>query len=120
MIVYTFNVNSLTKRTVNGVEDTSKQNQTTVTFDRPADNGVEIYTAKAVDLTGAIIASDDVIDNSDFYEGAFQSYFYWCEYDANNNCSWSYGPDPSTYSRYDYGYMNGPLGVTWGINWEKW
>ena len=104
----------------NGVEDTSKQNQKTVIFDRPADNSVEIYTAKAVDLTGTITASDDVLDNTDFYEGAFQSYFYWCEFDSNNRCSWSYDPDPSTYSQFNYGYMRGPMGVTWGINWEKW
>jgi len=104
----------------NGVEDTSKQNQKTVIFDRPADNSVEIYTAKAVDLTGTITASDDVLDNTDFYEGAFQSYFYWCEYNSNNRCSWSYDPDPSTYSQFNYGYMRGPMGVTWGINWEKW
>ena len=104
----------------NGVEDTSKQNQKTVVFDRPADNSVEIYTAKAVDLTGTISASDDVLDNTDFYEGAFQSYFYWCEYDSNNRCSWSYDPDPSTYTQFNYGYMRGPMGVTWGINWEKW
>ena len=82
---------------------------------------VEIYTAKAVDLTGAIQATDDVIDNTDFYEGAFQSYFYWCAgYVANNSCNWSYDPDPSTYSDFDYGYMRGPLGVTWGINWAQW
>ena len=104
----------------NGVEDTSKQNQKTVVFDRPTGNSVEIYTAKAVDLTGTITASDDVLDNTDFYEGAFQSYFYWCEYDSNNRCSWSYDPDPSTYSQFNYGYMRGPMGVTWGINWEKW
>ena len=104
----------------NGVEVTSKQNQKTVIFDRPADNSVEIYTAKAVDLTGTITASDDVLDNTDFYEGAFQSYFYWCEYDSNNRCSWSYDPDPSTYTQFNYGYMRGPMGVTWGINWEKW
>ena len=104
----------------NGVEDTSKQNQKTVIFDRPTDNSVEIYTAKAVDLTGTITASDDVLDNTDFYEGAFQSYFYWCEYDSNNRCSWSYDPDPSTYSQFNYGFMRGPMGVTWGINWEKW
>ncbi len=104
----------------NGVEDASKQNQKTVIFDRPADNSVEIYTAKAVDLTGTISASDDVLDNTDFYEGAFQSYFYWCEYDSNNRCSWSYDPDPSTYTQFNYGYMRGPMGVTWGINWEKW
>ena len=63
---------------VNGEEDTSKENQTTVVFDRPVDDRVEIYTAKAVDLTGTIKAEDDVLDNTDFYEGAFQSYFYWC------------------------------------------
>ena len=106
---------------VDGVEDTSKQNQTTVSFSRPVGNDVEIYTAKAVDLTGAIQATDDVIDNTDFYEGAFQSYFYWCEgYVANDSCNWSYDPDPSTYSDFDYGYMRGPLGVTWGINWAQW
>ena len=105
---------------INGVEDTSKENQTTVVFDRPADNSVQIYTAKAIDLTGTISATDDVIDNTDFYEGAFQSYFYWCAYDSQNRCSWSYDPSPSTYRDYDYGYMRGPMGVTWAINWEKW
>ena len=29
-------------------------------------------------------------------------------------------PDPSEYSGFSYGYMNGPLGFTWGINWAKW
>ena len=105
---------------VNGVEDSSKENQTTVVFDRPADNNVQIYTAKAVDLTGTITAADDVLDNTDFYEGAFQSYFYWCTYDSQNRCSWSYNPSPSNYSDYDYGYMEGPMGVTWAINWERW
>ena len=67
---------------VNGSEDTSKQNQTSVTFNRPSNNEVQIYTAKAIDLTGTIIASDDVLDNTDFYEGLFQSYFIWCaDYD---------------------------------------
>ena len=67
---------------VNGVERTSLQNQTTVSFQRPVNNEVQIYTAKAVDLTGTIIASDDVLDNTDFYEGLFQSYFIWCaDYD---------------------------------------
>ena len=105
---------------VNGQEDTSKENQTTAVFNRPANNGVEIYTAKAFDLTGTITASDDVLDNTDFYEGAFQSYFYWCAYDSNGSCSWSYDPSSSSYDQFDYGYMRGPLGVTWGINWEKW
>ena len=40
---------------VNGVEDMSKQNQTTVIFDRPTDNGVEIYTAST--FSSMIISS---------------------------------------------------------------
>ena len=42
------------------------------------------------------------------------------DYVDNDSCNWSYDPDPSTYSDFDYGYMRGPLGVTWGINWAKW
>ena len=41
---------------VNGVEDTSKENQLTVTFDRPSGDTVQVYTFKAIDLTGTIIA----------------------------------------------------------------
>ena len=90
-------------------------------FNRPVGNGVEIYTAKAIDLTGTIQATDDVLDNTDFYDGAFQTFFRWC-FGLNgniNNCEWVNSPDPSTYSDADYGYMRGPLGVTWGINWAK-
>ena len=108
---------------VNGIEDTSKQNQTSVTFNRPSNNEVQIYTAKAFDLTGTIIASDDVLDNTDFYEGLFQSYFIWCaDYDqAEGACNdIRTEPNPSEYSDFDYGYMDGPLGFSWGINWAKW
>jgi len=108
---------------VNGVERTSLQNQTTVSFQRPVNNEVQIYTAKAVDLTGTIIASDDVLDNTDFYEGLFQSYFIWCaDYDqAEGTCNdFRTEPNPSEYNDFDYGYMDGPLGFSWGINWAKW
>ena len=114
---------------VNGVEDTSKQNQKSVTFNRPSANDVQIYTAKAIDLTGTIIATDDVMDHTDFYDGLFQSYFYWCadysvdpdDPDGSKECfDWRYSPNPSEYSDFYYGYMDGPLGLTWGINWEKW
>jgi hypothetical protein len=100
---------------VNGVEDTSKENQKRVTFTRPADNSVAIYTIKAIDLTGTITAEDDVIDNTDFYEGMLQSYFIW-----SDGTDFDYDPDPSAYSDYDYVYMNGPLGFSWGINWASW
>ena len=108
---------------VNGEEQTSLENQKTVTFNRPSNNEVQIYTAKAIDLTGTIIASDDVLDNTDFYEGLFQSYFIWCaDYDQSaGTCNdFRYDPNPSEYSQFDYGYMDGPLGFSWGINWEKW
>ena len=106
---------------VNGVEDTSKENQTDVIFNRPSNDGIAIYTAKAIDLTGTITATDDVTNHDDFYKGLFQTSFYWCAgYIQNDSCEWSYDPDPSRYSEFDYGYMNGPLGVTWGINWDKW
>ena len=108
---------------VNGVEQTALQNQKTVTFNRPSNNEVQIYTAKAIDLTGTVIASDDVLDNTDFYEGLFQSYFVWCaDYDQSaGTCNdFRTEPNPSEYSQFDYGYMNGPLGFSWGINWAKW
>jgi hypothetical protein len=109
---------------VNGIEDTSLENQTLVTFNRPSNNGVDIYTAKAIDLTGTITAEDDVLDHSDFYEGLFQSSFYWCaDYDASQDpsCqSWKYNPSSSEYSNLVFGYMEGPLGLTWGINWSEW
>ena len=108
---------------VNGEEKTSLENQKTVTFNRPSNNEVQIYTAKAIDLTGTIIASDDVLDNTDFYEGLFQSYFIWCaDYDQSaGTCNdFRREPNPSEYSQFDYGYMDGPLGFSWGINWEKW
>lgn len=109
---------------VNGIEDTSLENQTSVTFNRPSNNGVDIYTAKAIDLTGTITAEDDVLDHSDFYEGLFQSSFYWCaDYDVSQDpsCqSWKYNPSSSEYSNLVFGYMEGPLGLTWGINWSEW
>ena len=104
---------------INGVEDTSKQDIKTVIFDRPSDDSIEIYTAKAIDLTGTITVPDNILNNNDFYEGVFQSSFYWCAY-VSGECNWSYDPAPSTYNQFDYGYMRGPIGVTWALNWEKW
>lgn len=108
---------------VNGAVRTSLTNQRTVSFERPSNNEVQIYTAKAVDLTGTIIAPDDVLDNTDFYDGLFQSYFIWCaDYDQTaGTCNdFRTEPNPSQYSNFDYGYMDGPLGFSWGINWAKW
>ena len=102
---------------VNGEEQPELENQKSVSFNRPTNNSVQIYTAKAVDLTGTITAPDDILDNNDFYEGIFQSNFIWC---SDNNCN-DYERDPhsSEYRNFKFGYMDGPLGFTWGINWEK-
>ena len=100
---------------INGIEDNSKQNQTTVQFQRPFDNSVEVYTWRVDDLTGFVTAPDDVTDVDDFYEGLFNGDFWWYSYDTER---WS--RNPSDRSQYDYGYVNGPMGGTWGINWEKW
>ena len=98
---------------IDGVEDTSKENQKTATFNRPSSDTVVIYTIKAIDLTGTITAEDDVLDNTDFYEGIFQSSFIW-----SDGTGFDRDPSPSEYTNYNYGYMNGPLGFTWGVNWS--
>ena len=105
---------------VDGVEDTSKRDQTSVVFQRPTNDTIVFYTAKAEDLTGTIITPDNVLDTEDFYDGLLQSSFYWCEgYVSTGNCDYSYDPNPNTYINYDFGYYNGPIGFTWGQNWTK-
>ena len=100
---------------VNGVEDISRENQTNVAFDRPSDNSVQVYTWRVDDLTGSVIAPDDVTDFDDFYEGLFNSDFYWYDYESEQ-----WGRNPTDRTQYDYGYVVGPMGGTWGINWERW
>ena len=100
---------------IDGVEDTSKQDVTTVQFDRPSDNSIKVYTWRVEDLSGVVFAPDDVTSTEDLYEGLFNGSFWWYSYDTER---WS--RNPSDKSQYDYGYVNGPMGGTWGINWEKW
>lgn len=99
---------------LNGVEDSSKENQKTATFNRPLDNSVQTYSWKAVDLTGAVIAPDDPLDPDDFYEGLFNSYYWW----YSDNSGWNNGV-PTDTSDYKYGYIEGPLGWTYSINWAQ-
>ena len=102
---------------VDGVLDSSKNDQTRIVFDRPSDNGVKVYTWRVEDLTGTVIAPDDVTDTEDFYEGLFNSDFYWCDR-SSGSCEWGYNPTDRT--QYHYGYIQGPMGGTWGINWARW
>ena len=100
---------------VDGIKDETKTNQKSVIFSRSADNSVEIYTWRAVDLTGYVTAPDNVNDDSDFYEGLFNSPFIWIDLTNNNQRIYN----PADQSLYNYGYMYGPLGGKWGINWAK-
>ena len=100
---------------VDGVEDPSLENQTNITFNRPSDNSVKVYTWRVEDLTGTVSAPDDVTNTEDFYEGLFNTDFFWYDYESEQ---WGY--NPTDRSQYDYGYINGPMGGTWGINWERW
>ena len=100
---------------VDGIKDETKTNQKSVIFSRSADNSVEIYTWRAVDLTGYVTAPDNVNDDSDFYEGLFNSPFIWIDLTNNNQRIYN----PADQSLYNYGYMFSPLGGKWGINWAK-
>ena len=100
---------------VDGIKDETKTNQKSVTFSRPADNSVEVYTWRAVDLTGYVTAPDNVNDDSDFYEGLFNSSFIWIDVPNNNQRIYN----PTDQSLYNYGFMYSPLGGKWGINWAK-
>ena len=64
-----------------------------------------------------------MLDNTDFYESAYQSYFIWCaDWDQSAGTGNDFRTETSqaVYSQFDYGYMDGPLGFSWGINWAKW
>ena len=106
----------LVKWFVNGVEDTSKENQLSVTFNRPSDNSIQIYTYKGVDLSGTIIAEDDPLDKWDFYRGLMQSDWYWIDENGNSTRD----PVDAVREEYQYGYMYGPVGGSWGVNWARW
>ena len=78
-----------------GVEDVSKRNMRQVSFNRPIDNAVVVYAWQAEDLTGAITAPDDPDNPDDFYEGLFNSYYYWISDD--NQQKWFKPEDTSGY-----------------------
>ena len=101
---------------VNGVVQEDLKNQTTVTFTKPEDGGVMEYSYKAVDTQGFITAPDDILLDSDNYEGFFNSDYYW-----NTSIDWSgsYQANPSNKSDYAIGYIDGTTGGTIGINWSN-
>ena len=104
-----------------GTEVPALENNLVVTFQRPTDGSIKKYTWRVYDNRGIVIAPDDVTNINDFYEGLFNTNFWW------NSCSDTAGGTPQTgdwttnpvyENECSYGYVNGPLGGTWGINWN--
>jgi hypothetical protein len=102
----------------NGVKLDSLTNQLEVTFSRPSVDEIKRYTWKAVDLTGVIIVEEDPLNINDCYEGVFDWYSLFYQW---NGSSWD-GPfyNPEDLTTYDFGQANGPLGGSWFINWSLW
>jgi hypothetical protein len=64
----------------NGVEQTQLQNDTSVQFTRPNDNSIATYSWKVETvgvLEGMVTAPNDIENPIDFYEGWFESYYYY-------------------------------------------
>jgi hypothetical protein len=60
-----------------GVEQTQLENNTSVSFVRPGDNSKVTYSWIVEDLSGTVIAPNDIENPIDFYEGWFESYYYY-------------------------------------------
>ena len=101
---------------VNGVLQEDLVNQTEVTFTKPENGGVMEYSYKATDTLDFMTAPDDILLDSDNYEGFFNSEYYW-----NSSIDWtgSYQTNPTNKADYAIGYIDGTTGGTIGINWSN-
>jgi len=101
---------------VNGVLQEDLVNQTEVTFTKPENGGVMEYSYKATDTLDFMAAPDDILLDSDNYEGFFNSEYYW-----NSSIDWtgSYQTNPTNKADYAIGYIDGTTGGTIGINWSN-
>ena len=74
------------------------------------------YSYNAIDTQGFITAPDNILLDSDNYEGFFNSEYYW-----NTSIDWSgsYQTNPTNKSDYAIGYIDGTTGGTIGINWSN-
>jgi VCBS repeat-containing protein len=101
---------------INGILQEDLVNQTEVIFTKPENGGVMEYSYKATDTLGFITAPDDILLDSDNYEGFFNSEYYW-----NTSIDWSgsYEANPTNKSDFAIGYIDGTTGGTIGINWSN-
>ena len=101
---------------INGEIQSDLTNQTQVVFNKPDGGGVMEYSYKALDTLGFMAAPDDILVDSDNYEGFYNSSYYW-----NTSIDWSgsYQANPTNKSDYAIGYIDGTTGGTIGINWSN-
>ena len=103
---------------IDGILQEELTNETNPIFTRPEGGGVVHYSYRAMDTDGYITVDDNLLDPNDNYEGFYNSDYVW-----NPNIDWSgsytTNPDPSTYSDYAIGYIDGTVSGTIGINWDK-
>jgi VCBS repeat-containing protein len=101
---------------VNGVLQEDLVNQTEVSFTKPENGGVMEYSYKATDTLDFMTAPDDILLDSDNYEGFFNSDYWW-----NTSIDWSgsYQANPTNKSDYVIGYIDGTTGGSIGINWSN-
>ena len=106
---------------LNGQLDTSKDNLLEIDFDRPSTAEWANYTWKIVDMTGAVLVSDNIDDPTDCYLGLFDRY-YGSFIDSNDEWQREYPPfnlQQTSFDDYSYGYTTGCTSGTLMINWSK-
>ena len=99
----TFNLNAIydlnklvLKWYIDGEEQSSLQNQTQATFNRPTIETITTYSWKVEDLTGDLIAPNDTNNPLDFYEGLFENGYYF-DSDQTTNPNSSQNPYVSSW-----------------------
>jgi hypothetical protein len=68
---------------VDDIEQPQLQNNVSVSFDRPASDAVVTYAWVVEDLTLNVVAPNDITNPVDFYEGWFESNYYYESNDDN-------------------------------------
>ena len=121
---------------VDGVEQSSLENNTTVSFERPTDNRSVSYSWVVEDLTGSLIAPNDPNDPLDFYESYWErNYYYqsdpnltpiaslnpyvgsWEWYSSSGSYNYDDTVDISDQDQYLYGELCCSMGASYKINW---
>ena len=123
---------------LDGIEQPEHENKLSVTFDRPSTNSWVSYSYQVEDLSGNLIAPNDPLSPVDFYEGNFESYYYYEPnpeltpiaslmpyigsfrwYDPNSGWSTDESVNSSNMDNYLFAISCCSMGSTFKINWSN-